>query len=751
MSFVKSRRVSRTGRRGSLHSLALGCVPIGLVCAAPALAQDQPVTLDTIDIGAQRTTGAKQKTDDNAGVIAKQGSTATKTNTPLLETPQSVTVVTRRQLDIQESPTIYDALRFTAGVSGERGVNLTDDSFNLRGFAAGLASAPMAIYRDGLKQLGGTYAEPSEPYGLERLEVIRGPASVLYGQIAPGGLINLVTKRPSTVPLRELEVKLGSFDKKQISGDFGGAIDPAGIWSYRLTGLLRDSDTMVSYIPDDRRYIAPAVRFQPSSDTSLTLLARYQYSHTAFNWGLPAQGTVAFNPNGALPRHTFTGEPGFDKYNTEVYAVGYQFEHRFSDMFKVRQNFNRWGSELEWDSAYGSSLQTTKDPATNQRYLNRFGYMRRDKYGSWTVDNQLEMNFDTGPFEHKALVGLDYQNYRWNYKTWRGTVAALDLFNPVYGSPVLLNGTPNIDSLIVSDQLGVYFQDQLKFDQHWLLVGGGRQDWTTQTTYAYRALTTTVSNQDAFTGRAALMYLFDEGVSPYASYSTSFEPQTAMDYTGTLLKAKTGEQYEVGFKMQPPDADYTLSFAAYQLTQQNVPTADPDASHRLINPSAQVSIGEVRSRGFEVEGKATVFNDLDLLGSYTFTENKTMKSAIGTQGQSLPGVARNAFAIGFNYRPNFAALGMRDAEILQGLNFGANVRYTGPTFSPPLINGANVYKVPDYAVLDGMIGYEQEHWRLALNVMNILDNKYVAACYYSAPECFYGERRKLVATLRYRW
>ncbi len=745
MSFIKSHRVRAIARRRCLEAIAIGCLPIGLLSVTPALAEEQPIALDAIDIGAARTTGDKRKTDDNSAVVAKGGSAATKTNTPLLETPQSVTVVTREQLDLQGSPTIYDALRYTTGVGGERGVNLTDDSFNLRGFAAGLASAPMAIYRDGLKQLGGTYAEPSEPYGLERVEVIRGPASVLYGQIAPGGLINLVTKRPSTEPLRELEVQLGSFDRKQISGDFRGAIDPAGVWSYRLTGLFRDSDTMVSHVPDDRRYIAPTLRFEPSSDTSLTLLARYQDSRTAFNWGLPAAGSAAYNLSGVLPRHMFTGEPNFDKYTTEVYAVGYQFEHRFSDMFTVRQNFNRWGSALEWDSAYGSSLQA------NGRYLNRFGYSRRDTYGSWTVDNQIEARFDTGPLEHKALAGLDYQNYRWNYKTWRGTVAALDLFNPVYGSPVVLNSTPNIDSLILNDQLGVYFQDQIKLDGHWLITGGGRQDWTTQTTYAYRAGTVTPSNQDAFTGRAALMYLFDEGVSPYASYSSSFEPQTAMDYTGALLKAKTGEQYEVGFKLQPPGSDYMLSFAAYQLTQQNVPSADPDSSHRLINPSAQISIGEVRSRGFELEGKATIDRNLDLIGSYTFTENKIMQSATGTQGQSMPGVARNAFAVWFNYRPDFAALGARETELLQGLSLGAGLRYNGPSFSPPLASPSVVYRVPDYAVLDAMIGYERDNWRLALNVSNLLDNAYVAACYYSAPECFYGERRKLVATLRYRW
>lgn len=743
MSVRTTHRVRAIARR-RLESVAIGLLPIGALYVTPALSQDAPVALDVIDIGAARA-GDKSKKDDNAAVVARRGSTATKTGTPLLETPQAVSVVTRKQLDLQGSPTIYDALRYTTGVGGERGVNLTDDSFNLRGFAAGLASAPMAIYRDGLKQLGGTYAEPSEPYGLERIEVIRGPASVLYGQIAPGGLIHLVGKRPSTEPLRELEVQLGSFDRKQISGDFRGAIDPEGVWSYRLTGLLRDSDTMVSYIPDDRRYIAPALRFQPSSDTSLTLLARYQDSRSAFNWGLPASGTVAYNVNGVLPRHTFTGEPGFDKFTTEVYAVGYQFEHRFDDMFTVRQNFNRWGSALEWDSAYGSSLQA------DGRHLNRFGYSRRDKYGSWTVDNQLEARFDTGPLEHKTLVGLDYQNYRWNYKTWRGKVDPLDLFNPVYGSPVTLASTPNIDNLIVNDQLGVYFQDQIKLAERWLITGGGRQDWTTQTTHAYRAGTVTPTVQDAFTGRAALMYLFEEGVSPYASYSTSFEPQTSMDYTGALLKAKTGEQYEVGFKVQPPDSDYMLSFAAYQLTQQNVPSADPDASHRLVNPSAQISIGEVRSRGFELEGKATIDRNLDLIGSYTFTENKITTSATGTQGQSLPGVARNAFAVWFNYRPDFAALGAQEAALLQGLNFGAGVRYTGPSFSPALANASAVYRVPDYAVLDALIGYERDNWRLALNVTNLADNRYVAACYFSSPECFYGERRKLTATLRYRW
>jgi iron complex outermembrane receptor protein len=718
--------------------LALACGSVTLSFHAPALAQE---VLETIEVGAEK---PKPVSDDNNVVVAKRGSTSTKTNTPLIETPQSVTVVTREQLDLQGSPTVFDALRYTAGVGGERGVNLTDDSFNLRGFAAGLASAPMAIYRDGLKQLGGTYAEPSEPYSLERVEVIRGPASVLYGQIAPGGLINLVGKQPMDTELRELKVDLGSFGRKQIGGDFAGAIDKDGVWTYRLTGLVRDSDTMVEHIPDDRRYVAPALRFRPSSDTSFTILARYQDSRSAFNWGLPAVGTVARSVYGALPRYLFTGEPGFDKFTTEVFSIGYRFEHRFSEIFAFRQNFNHWESALAWDAAYGSSLQS------NQRYLNRFGYMRRDKYNSWTVDNQLEGHFFLGPVEQTALLGVDYQNYRWNYRTWRGTVAALDLLNPLYGAPVLMNAAPNNDSLIATDQLGLYFQDQVKIDRHWVVVLGGRQDWSNSNTTSYRAMTTTLAPQNAFTGRAALMYLFDMGLSPYGSFSTSFEPQTAMTYTSTLLPAKTGEQYEVGVKFQPPDANYLLTFAAYQLTQQNVPSADPDASHLAINPSAQVAVGEVRSRGFEVEAKATIAENLDLIGSYTYVESKIQKSNTGTIGQSLPGVPRNAFSAWFDYKPNFAGTRFEGME-LDGLSFGAGVRYNGPTFSPPLASASSVYKVPGYAVVDAMVAYERQGWRLALNVANLFDNKYVAACYFSTPECFYGEQRKLTASLRYRW
>lgn len=670
------------------------------------------------------------------GFVARRSLTATKTDTPISETPQAISVVTRDQLDAQGAPSsLQDALRYTAGVAGSRGVNRTDESFNLRGFAAGLASTEPAVFRDGLRNFG-TYASTIEAYGIQRVEVLKGPASVMYGQAAPGGVINVVSKRPTRDPLHQLDLQYGSNDHKQIGLDLGGPLDDAGVWSYRLTLLKRDSDTMTDHIPDDREFVSGALAWQPDDATSLTLLGGYQHSKTVYNLGVPVVGSVRDNPFGKVSRHFFAGEPDFDDWDTNVSWIGYQFEHRFDDTWTFRQNSRYQESTLAWDSAYAYAL------AADLQHVNRFGYSRRDRYHTYTLDNQLQAQWSHGDFEHTSLVGVDYLRGQWDYKVRRGTASPLDIFDPQYGSPVTLNPGYRNDEYSVSERTGLYAQDQIKFDDHWIFLVGGRQDWSKEDA-EYRLYDMKVdSDSDAFTGRLGLMYLFDNGLSPYASYTESFEPVNQLDSSGKQFDPVTSKQYEVGIKYQPPGIDASLTVALFDLRRQNVVTND------VFNVARQT--GETRSQGLEIEGVASLNRNLDLIASYTYTDIEITKSDFvdgngkAEEGTAPAGVPEHAINLWADYR-------LHDG-VLRGLSFGAGVRRIIGTTGYVLGNAATPDRLPAYTVVDGLVAYElDEHWRLALNTNNLLDEKYVQSCYYASTMCFYGEERNLVASVRYNW
>ena len=224
------------------------------------------------------------------GYVARRSATGTKTDTPIVETPQSVSVVGAEEMETLKAQSLQDVLGYVAGVARNEAADRTTDQFFLRGFQA--TSDLGNHYRDGMRFGVTRYDGRQELYGLERVEVLKGAASVLFGAGGPGGIINTVSKRPTTQALHEINVEAGSFSRKQVSGDFGGALDDDGVWSYRLTALKRDSDTFIDYVPDNRSFVAPALTWRPNAATSLTLLADYQKDRTVNVYGMPAEGTV---------------------------------------------------------------------------------------------------------------------------------------------------------------------------------------------------------------------------------------------------------------------------------------------------------------------------------------------------------------------------------------------------------------------------------------------------------------------------
>jgi iron complex outermembrane receptor protein len=690
-------------------------------------AQAQAVQLDAIEVIGE----------GGEGFVATRSSGGTKTNTPLIETPQAISVVTREQLERQKVQTVAQALRYTPGITADyRGSVNRYDVIYARGFGGFYLQ-----HLDGMKLMAGQYAIPQiDPYNLERIEVLRGPSSVLYGQNNPGGIINLVSKRPTAEPLREIQVQGGSFDRIQGAFDLGGPLDKEGHWLYRLTGLALDADTQVDFTGQQRVSISPALTWRPSLDTTLTILSNYQQDPKAGYFGfVPAQGTFLPNPNGRIRSSFYDGDPSFDDFDRKQASIGYLFEHRFDETWTVRQNLRYQHVDVYWARVASRGLQA------NLRTLNRQVVTDDETFDGVTVDNQAQASFATGPLRHTLLMGVDYQHGRNAFDLGSATTLTLDAFNPVYyrtiTPPPLIQSTTQTQT-----QLGIYAQDQVRLGK-WALLLGGRHDWAdSKTENRLPTTTTTVQSDNAFTGRAGLVYLFDNGLAPYASYSTSFQPVAGTGFGGAPFLPTTGEQYEVGVKYQPPGINAFVTLSAFDLTQQNVLTPDPDASHVCAGVRCQIQTGEIASRGIEVEIKAGLAQGFDLAFAYTHLDPEVTKSNNVDLGKRPIGIPRNTAAAWADYT-------LQDGPY-RGLGFGLGVRYVGPTAG----DAANLYTVPSFTLVDAALRYDLagidpllKGYRLAVNATNLFDREYVSTCIAAPNSCYYGLRRTVVATLTYRW
>lgn len=675
---------------------------------------DGTLDLSQIDISAS---GQQSAFGPVSGYVATAAGTATKTDTPIIETPQSISVVTRDQITDIHAQSLRDVLGYTAGVIATEADDRLTDTFVLRGF-----QISGSTFRDGMRYMSNIYDGTQEPYGMERVEVLRGASSVLFGQAAPGGIINVVSKLPTREELHEIKAETGSNDRHQLATDHGGALTDT--LSYRFTALQRRSDTTTDHVPDDRTYIAPSLTWQPDDATSLTLLASYQKSRTAYVYGLPAEGTVLPNPNGHISRHTFTGEPGYDKSVITAWDIGYRFEHAFNDDLKVRQNLRYFESENDMPSVW---LDSFIDPQMTT--VARGAQDRVDDSRNFVVDTQLEARFHHQRVEQTVLAGVDYGDRHLQTDRYDYDLTPLNVFNPVYGGTFTARGPAPFSSRNRTRQSGIYLQDQIKFDEKWVLLLGGRQDWAKQKEDALYGNDRSRQDSDAFTTRVGLVYLADNGLAPFVSYSESFEPQAGRSRAGQDFDPTEGEQYEIGIRYQPPGSNALYSAALYQLTRSNVLTTDP------VNTNFQVQTGEIRSHGLELEAKADIGSNASVTASYAYTQAEVTKSNSGNEGQKTGGMPRNMFSVWGDYR--FGQVGPGE------LRAGTGVRYVDEV--PGLFSTRIV--APSYTLVDAMLGYAMGPWDLTLNVTNLTDEDYLSYTYAA----FYGAERQVTAGVAYRW
>jgi iron complex outermembrane recepter protein len=682
--------------------------------------------------------GGERGTGPVTGYVATQSVTATKTDTPILETPQSISVVTRDQMEAQQTQDVTEALRYTPGVSLDLYSATTFfDAVKVRGF-----DAPR--YLDGLRlplDPGTQFAFPRvEPYGLERLEVLRGPSSGLYGQTEPGGLINMISKRPLWFPHYEVEGTIGSFSRFQGAFDVGGPIDKNREFLYRVVGLGRISDSLQDFVTNNKLFIAPSFTWAPSANTTFTILGHYaNQDNDGIQQYVPGEvAGLRPNPFGRVPYSRYIGEPSADRYKLEQGAIGYAFEHRFNNVFQVRQNFRY--TDVTNDFAAHRSEGIFPDLRTVARSFNYVWSAAQNA----ALDNQLQADFATGPFAHKVLAGVDYihSDNRSEYRS--GLLAPIDAFAPVYGAVVPAADTlaPFIKTTNTQDQVGVYLQDQIKIDRFTLSLTG-RHDWADAenvSTGVYPFTGTKLQKDRATTGRVGINYLFDFGLSPYASYTTSFQPIVGVDLSGNVFKPTTGEGKEIGVKFKPNGMNLLLTAAVFEITQQNVLTMDP------TNPFFSVQTGEAKVRGFEFEARGNVTRQLEIVGGYSNLDPKITKANDGNVGNFMPQVALQQASLWAKYT-------WYDGP-LAGLGLGAGVRYVGESYG----DAANTLRIPTYTLFDAAISYDFRYlrpdlkgWSAQVNVTNIGDHYYVASCATALAYCSLGASRRVLGTLRYAW
>lgn len=656
--------------------------------------------------------------------VAEASRAGTKTDTPILEVPQSISVVTRAQMEAQNAQSVTEVLRYVPGVAVETyGVDPKGfDWVMLRGFNAQATSD----YKDGLRQITSGYTLfRSEPYALERIEVLRGPSSVLYGQGDAGGVINRVSKLPSATPQYEAELEYGSFQRKQAAVDLTGPATEDGTLLYRVIGVARDANTQFTYpngdrIADDRLFLAPSLTWAPSAATRFTLQTEYLHDRSG-----GTIGTVTIN---GKPTDLRNGDPDFNRYTQKQKSIGYLFEHRFNDTLQVRQNL-RYG---QVDALLDNILLSGIGPAGLTRTARRYD----ESMTALALDNQAQLDFNTGPLAHTLLLGLDFNRSSADVSRTYGPAPSLNPYDPVYGVHVPTPTTPMANYLETTHQTGLYVQDQVRLAERWVLTLGGRYDWYRQKNQNRLLGNTADQDGSRFSGRAGLNYVMPNGLAPYVSYAQSFLPNTGVTApaNGSAAFAPSrGRQWEGGIKFQPPGSNALYTLAVFDIKKSNVLTND------LQNPGFQVASGEVQSRGVELEGKFSLGDGWDFTGSYTYVRARISRANDATQGKRPALVPEHSASGWLNYTVRNAALA--------GLSLGAGARYVGSTYG----DNANTLKIDSHTLIDAGVSYAvDKHLTLSVNATNLFDKEYLATC-SDLTDCYPGSRRSVIGRVKYRF
>jgi len=670
------------------------------------------------------------------GYTATRTAAGTKTDTALVEAPRSISVATRQQMDDRSVHSLDDAVRYMPGITASSyGSDTRADWLRVRGFEP-------TQFLDGLPLPKGVYANPKqETWNLDRLALLRGPASSVYGQTPPGGLLDMVSRRPSDVQSSEIQLQYGSDNHRQINFASTGKIDEAGQFLYGISGVVRDSDTQIDHIENKRYNIAPSLTWNFDDDTKFTLLTQFTRDDTGItSQFLPVQGTKIDMPFGKVSHHKNLGDPDWEYYDRTYYALGYAFEHRLNDVWQFKQNLRYTKSDLSFQGITVGSYPFTQ--VDNDGNVGRSTTIVDEDISQFAVDNNFQADFATGDIRHTLLLGLDHQRSNTNYTSIFGSAPDINVNNPIHGQPIVrpARSTAFYDYNQKTYQTGLYIQDQMALDQ-WRLTLGGREDWVhTGTQFINKADATNTERDKSFSGNAAISYVFDSGFVPYLSYAESFQPTSGADASSTeSLKPTEGKQWELGIKYHPPGSKTLLSAAVYDLTQKNV-----SVSSFVNGVSITSQTGEVKVKGLELEATSDVTDNLKVIAAYTLAKSEVQNGVDkGNRLQLMP-----------NQQASLWADYTWHSGVLDGFGIGAGARYTGNTYG----DKANTWlgKADAYTVFDASVHYDLGRLdnslkgaSLAVNATNLLDKDYISTC--DSFYCYYGDQRSVIASATYKW
>ncbi|CBV43191.1 TonB-dependent siderophore receptor [Halomonas elongata] len=672
---------------------------------------------------------AQAQQAEQLDTVTVTGTAATKTETPFNETPQATSRVEREDWEEKGAETVQRALNYTAGVyANQVGASNRYDYIVMRGFSDGSLSN---TFLDGLKLMGDANSYSSlviDPYFLDNLEVVKGPASVLYGRASPGGLVSMTSKRPEFEDSGEIRVGVGNNAQRSAAFDLTGPLDDERRLAFRLTGKASAADTQFGPVEEKRYAIAPQLTWDITDATSLTLHAYLQKDpEGGYHSGVPYEGAVKSRNGRKIDNNFFDGEDDYDKFERTQRLIGYDLEHRFNDDWTARQKLLYLNTDVHMDQV----AQLGWIDETNE--LSRAYYGAEESLQAWTLDNQVEANLNSGFIDHTVLLGVDYQKRKNDVVHSTTGASSINPFDPQYSGSLTGDASVYADERHELSQTGVYIQDQMAIG-NWRLSLGGRYDWVDIENTDKDSGATSNLDDTQFSGRAGLLYAFDNGVSPYISYSTAFTPTSFVDENGDLLKPMEGQQLEAGVKYQPNGTQDRYSLALFHIDQENVATKEQPAD-------PYEAIGEIESQGVELEAHTQLTDNLRLQASYSFTDITYAKSDDGNEGNRAIYAPRHQASVWGHYRFH--------GGTLAGLGAGLGVRYRADIQA----DRANTETVPDYTLVDAALSYDFANVGLKgvtgrINVNNLLDKEYVASC-NSLQYCYFGAERSVKATVSY--
>ncbi len=705
-----SKRKPGSGR----HLLLALLSSSALLAPLPALAQSAgeagpSTTLETITVYG----GGQTAIGPDATIVAKDTSTGSKTATPILDLPSSVSVVTEEEMRERGVATLDQAISYTAGVSTD--IYGSDDRYDfylIRGFYSGGSK-----YRDGLPIRTQNFTTSRlEPYGMQRIEVLKGSTSALFGLNGPGGIVNAITKRPQSEKFGEIYTTLGE-DHVETGTDFGGVLDENGDWSYRLTAKWQDGNNGADFTDDDRIYIAPALTWNPTDATTFTILTDYNKRDGSPGTSIPL--------GSGLDTKTFLGEPDFNNMDTIERNIGYSFEHDFGNGLQFRQVARHTNLDLDYETVYGASA----DPTVRRTAFAVYGELE-----SFAIDNQLQYDASFGRFDSRTLLGLEYTRTTTDETRYDGSAAGIDIYDPSFCGVECITWTSISNSDFGMTTKGLYLQEELTLDDRWILTLGGRYDHVDSSTGSSAG--SYGATDEAFTKRVGLTYKATNEVSLYANYSESFEPVGANRTSFTSPpQPQEGEQYEVGVKYAPTAFDALFTLAFFDLTQNNV--AQWNATY-----TEQIQIGQVNVRGVELEGKVALTDSTNLTLAYSYWDPKIEKDLnpdlVGNRPERVPNHLASIWA---DYTiPGNGTIG--------DVTLGLGARFVGKTYG----DIANTNELSSRTVFDAAVNYKvTENASLQVNATNLFDKEYVTHVDTWSNSAWYGDRRTVKATLRYTW